>query len=116
MAMGLACRADAWRTRAIVRACSAGVPWEKLRRATSMPARIRRSTIWAESLAGPSVQMIFERRKFMPCPGSARLFGPRELLHDAVEVLDPLAEGLERDALVVGVHPAVVLIREREGQ
>src|SRR5262249_28244205 len=44
------------------RACSACVPWEKFRRATSMPSFIRSRMHSSESQAGPIVQMIFARR------------------------------------------------------
>ena len=42
--------------------CSACVPCEKLRRATSMPSRISSPMHSAESQAGPIVQTIFARR------------------------------------------------------
>src|SRR5271165_2815010 len=63
--MGFESRAEAARSRSIVRACSSWVPCEKLSRATSIPARISRSIISAESLAGPRVHTILALRKFM---------------------------------------------------
>ena len=70
--------AVASRRRASRAACSSCVPWEKLRRATSMPAsmRLRRPSI--ESHAGPSVQTSFARR-------NADMDGPR------IVALAPLA-------------------------
>src|SRR5208282_3106464 len=55
-------RCAARRSRLIRRACSACVPWEKFRRATSMPRRIRSRIVSSESQAGPMVQIIFARR------------------------------------------------------
>ena len=52
-----AARATA-RTRAMVAACWSCVPWEKLIRATSIPARISASTRSSVEVAGPSVQTI----------------------------------------------------------
>ena len=58
-------RAETSRRRLIVRAWSSCVPCEKLRRATSIPARINRSIISEELLAGPRVHTILALRKFM---------------------------------------------------
>ena len=46
----------------MVRACTSCVPWEKLRRATSIPASIRFPNRWGDSVEGPTVHMIFVRR------------------------------------------------------
>ena len=54
-------------------ACSAWVPWEKFRRATSMPRRIRSRIISSESLAGPIVQTIFARRARWQTPAAPQL-------------------------------------------
>ena len=55
-------RLAASRTRWAVSACSSALPWEKLSRATSIPA----STIWTRTSgsreAGPMVATIFVRR------------------------------------------------------
>src|ERR1700683_3267477 len=63
MAMGFSWRAEAWRMNLTRGLCSSGVPWEKFRRAQSMPAAIRRSIISAEVVAGPMVQTIFALRR-----------------------------------------------------
>ena len=47
------------RMRAIRSACPLKSPWEKLSRATFIPARIRRSSISGDSEAGPMVATIF---------------------------------------------------------
>jgi len=55
-------RAAAERTRRQARVWSALVPWEKLRRATSSPARIMRASTGVDTEAGPSVATILVRR------------------------------------------------------
>src|SRR5690242_4540019 len=75
MAMGRSSRAAAARTRAMVMACSACVPWEKLMRATSIPARMSASMRSALALAGPRVQTILVRRAIMACSSVRALFG-----------------------------------------
>ena len=45
-----------------VSACSSRVPWEKLSRATSMPASTIRTSISGSREAGPMVATIFVRR------------------------------------------------------
>src|SRR5262249_28913985 len=42
--------------------CHTWSPWEKFKRATSIPASISRVNISGDSLTGPIVQTIFERR------------------------------------------------------
>src|SRR5713226_4684865 len=46
--------------------------------------------------------------------GSAVLLRCGKLLDHTVEVRDSLAEGFERDALVVSVHPPLVFLGQRE--
>ena len=53
--------AAAARTRRMRSACSGKDPWERLSRATFMPARIISSMTSGASLAGPMVAMIFVR-------------------------------------------------------
>ncbi|MNY40412.1 hypothetical protein D3C86_1751550 [compost metagenome] len=43
--------------------CSSGVPWEKFRRATFIPARISCSSTCGELLEGPRVATILVRRE-----------------------------------------------------
>ncbi len=63
-------RSAAVRRRAAVSAFSSGVPCEKFRRATSIPASIIRTSTSCESLAGPIVATIFVRRM------ASMAFGP----------------------------------------
>src|SRR5712692_1702027 len=122
IAMGFARRAEASRTRAMVRACSAYVPWEKLSRATSIPARISRSMTCSESLAGPSVHTILALRKLMPSIHSTRaarspiLFGGSEIAHDVVEKPYAFAKAVHGDALIICMHPCIVRIGEEKRQ
>src|SRR5947209_18794093 len=51
------------RRRLIMRACSSWVPWEKFRRATSMPRRSRSRRTASELLEGPTVQTILALRE-----------------------------------------------------
>lgn len=55
------------------RACSGCEPWEKLRRATSMPAVRREERTSGLSVAGPSVQTIFARRDWETSSESFRI-------------------------------------------
>ena len=50
------------RRRAILRACSGCVPWEKFSRATSIPSRIISRSIGSVLHDGPMVQIILARR------------------------------------------------------
>src|SRR6266436_10343310 len=56
----------------ITSACSAWVPWEKFRRATSMPAVTSRSRASGELLAGPMVQTILVRLKSLSAAGAQK--------------------------------------------
>ena len=47
------------RTAMMTSRCSAGVPWEKFNRATSIPARISCSRVSGDRDAGPMVHTIF---------------------------------------------------------
>ena len=62
MATGRFQRTSASRMRWMTSACSACVPCEKFRRATSMPAAARRSSCATVEDAGPMVHTIFVRR------------------------------------------------------
>src|SRR5579862_1421717 len=104
MAVGLWYRAEAARTSLTARACSACVPWEKFRRATSIPARISRSIICAELVAGPSVQTILARRTL----AAGELVGGREFMNDAVKIFDSSTKAGNRNAFVVGVPAQLV--------
>src|SRR5579875_2219319 len=54
--------AAAARTRRAFSACSSRSPWEKFSRATSIPARTIRSSVWGSREAGPMVATILVRR------------------------------------------------------
>ncbi len=56
--------ADILRTLSITRRCCRKLPCEKLRRTTSIPARINPRMTSSDSLAGPMVHMIFVFRTF----------------------------------------------------
>ena len=58
-ATGMPVLSDANRTNSMRFACSSWVPWEKLNRATFIPARNKDSTISKVSVLGPMVQTIF---------------------------------------------------------
>ena len=62
MATGRSSFSRTFLIRSIFSLCSGWVPWEKLTRATFMPASIIFSKISSRSLAGPMVQMIFVLR------------------------------------------------------
>ena len=62
MATGRPARFAASRTRCAVSACSSALPWEKLRRATSIPASTIRTRTSGSRDAGPMVATIFVRR------------------------------------------------------
>jgi hypothetical protein len=64
IAIGLPILASTDRTRSIACRCSAWVPWEKLRRATSIPARAICSMMPSARDEGPMVQTIFARRSW----------------------------------------------------
>ena len=59
-------RPAAWRTSDAVSACSSAVPWEKFRRATSIPASTMRTSTSGSRDAGPMVATIFVRRMSPP--------------------------------------------------
>jgi len=63
MPMGRPVRRSISRMVAIRAAWSSWLPWEKLRRNTSAPARNRRSITCGSALAGPRVAIIFVRRR-----------------------------------------------------
>src|SRR6516165_7997633 len=52
----------------ILCACSWWVPWEKFRRATSIPAAMSLRIMRGERVAGPMVQTILECREFIRPP------------------------------------------------
>ena len=76
---GRSCRIATWRparpaasrTRRAVSACSSALPWEKFRRATSIPASTMRARTSGSREAGPIVATIFVRRS----SGAARTTG-----------------------------------------
>src|SRR5579862_5814794 len=112
MARGFSCLAEAWRRRLARSACSSGVPWEKFKRAQSIPAAISRSIISAEVVAGPMVQTIFALR-------ISELFGMglllyRELGYDIVKEDHAFPEGVKRKPLIVAVHEQHILVGERK--
>src|SRR5262245_59728956 len=129
---------DAARIRSMTRRCSAWVPWEKLRRATSIPARIMRAMTAGSDEAGPIVATILVRRTGIESrtrtPRRARrawkrmrwnealdrqgrhdLFGVPLHLHSAKDVLHPaLAIDHERgplDAPVAAPVQVLLLVR-----
>ena len=65
-AMGRSSSALIRLTRSIRVFCSSWEPWEKLKRAQSMPPPIRARIASSESTAGPMVQMIFVLRIMFP--------------------------------------------------
>ena len=71
MAIGLPSRASTERTRSMSWPCSAWVPWEKLSRATSIPARAICSMMPSALEAGPSVQTILASRSVI-APSTTR--------------------------------------------
>src|SRR3954464_4502786 len=70
--MGLFSATAASRTAVISRAFSSRVPWEKLRRATSMPLRINSRIIAGALVAGPRVQTILALRRGWPLVDTTR--------------------------------------------
>ena len=72
-AIGLLTIIAASRTICMRSACSSWDPWEKLKRATFMPARIISSKIPNLSVPGPTVHTIFVRFIFPPMKAPPRL-------------------------------------------
>ena len=78
---GRSCRTATWRparpaasrTASAVPACSSAVPWEKFRRATSIPASTMRTSTSGSREAGPMVATILVRR--IPTPHATAMRG-----------------------------------------
>src|SRR6478735_1251376 len=101
---GRSCRIATWRparpaasrTRRAVSACSSALPWEKFRRATSIPASIMRGKTSGSRDAGPIVATIFVRRSMGPRTVSTRR-------QEAGDGADGARAGVEDDD-AVGTH------------
>src|SRR6476660_2943064 len=96
-------------------ACSSWVPCEKLSRATSIPASIKRSIIRGEQLAGPMVHTILEWRKFMLLMPARVALRPEYLLpayltsngkigHDPHQHVDALVKRRQWYSLILSMH------------
>src|SRR5690242_7329711 len=107
---GFRWRPEVARINVMVRACSSWVPWEKFRRATSMPARIKWSMTVGEWLAGPRVQTILARRTW----AAFQLFCD-EFMNRLVQEVDACAEAGDGDAFVVAMHAQKIRLGQRKG-
>src|SRR5262249_5176037 len=106
MAMGRPQRGSPSRMRRTTWACSSCVPWEKFRRATSMPAATSRSSCSTAADAGPMGQTILVRRTCL-----YRLASPGAGQGRGQELARVRAVGLAGDVLrsAGGHHAAAVL-------
>src|SRR6185436_14907276 len=116
IAMGLPILVSTDRMRWIACRCSAWVPWEKFRRATSIPARAICSMMPSAIDAGPIVQTILARRSWAMGQAAPAPLTSEGALVEAVEVaIDRLAGLPEAPALGVAGTESVEGLAARVG-